>query len=249
MLPFVQIGPLLLQMPVLALLAGIWIGLYLTEKEADQRQLDGNALSTGVLAGLLAGIAGARLFYAAGYASFYLSDPLGLLALTPQTMSPGAGLLTGLAVAAIYGWRRRRLPLRPTLDALAPGVAVFMVALGANHFLSGDAYGAPAALPWSIYLWDAQRHPSQIYEMVLALGIFLIILRRPLGQPGNGINFWLLVALSAAARIFLEAYRGDSVIWPGGFRAAQVAGTGVLVAVLWLMRTWSASTLPDSSET
>ncbi|MSP12052.1 MAG: hypothetical protein EXR62_03740 [Chloroflexi bacterium] len=248
MLPFMQIGPLLLQMPVLALLAGIWIGLYLVEKEANRLQLDGNALYTGVLAGLLAGIAGARLFYAANYASFYLSDPLSLLALTPQTLLPAAGLVTGLMVAAIYGWRQR-MPLRPTLDALAPGVALFLVTLGANHFLSGDAYGAPAVLPWSIYLWDAQRHPSQIYETVLALAIFLIIRRRPLGQPGNGVNFSLLIALSAAARIFLEAYRGDSVIWPGGFRTVQIIGTGVLVAALWLMHVWSPSSLPASSET
>jgi prolipoprotein diacylglyceryltransferase len=66
--------------------------------------------------------------------------------------------------------------------------------------------------------------------------------KRPLGQPGDGINFLLVVVLSAAARVFLEAFRGDSVIWPGGFRAAQVVGVVVLAAALWLMKAWAQPT-------
>ncbi len=68
--------------------------------------------------------------------------------------------------------------------------------------------------------------------------------KRPLGQPGEGINFLLAVALSAAARVLLEAFRGDSVIWLGGFRAAQVVGVVVLAAALWLMKVWAQPTVP-----
>jgi prolipoprotein diacylglyceryltransferase len=253
MLPYLPLGPLLIQLPGLALLAGVWFGSSLAEKEAA-RVAEAQPAASGLPAaiynliffGLIAGIVGARLAYAARSFAAYLDNPLSLLALTPATLSPGAGLFVGAAGAVGYGWRRR-LPLRPTLDALAPGLAAFLVALGVAHFLSGDAFGAPAyrpggqaALPWAIYLWDEYRHPAQVYETAAALAVLAVALRRPFGLEGRGLNFLLVVALSALARIFLEAFRGDSLLWPGGFRAAQAAGMAVLGAALWLARAWVA---------
>jgi phosphatidylglycerol---prolipoprotein diacylglyceryl transferase len=113
---------------------------------------------------------------------------------------------------------------------LAPGLAGWMLCLGVAHLLSGDAYGAPSHLPWAIFQWSEYRHPVQLYEIVLALGILLVVRKHPLGEPGNRRSFWMVVALSAAARVFLEAFRGNNLIWSGGFRAAQVLGL-ILLAV------------------
>ncbi len=237
MFPFLRLGPFLLQLPGLALLGGVWAGSSLAEKEAARLRLNAADIYNLIFYGLVAGILGARLAYAARYLSAYLANPLGLLALTPATLSPTAGLVIGLVVAALLGWRKR-LPVRPTLDALAPGLAAFLVAFGLAHFLSGDAFGAPTTLPWAIHLWDDARHPSQIYETLTALAIFALAWKRPLGI-GQGFNFLLVVALSAAARVFLEAFRGDSLVWAGGFRAAQVVGVIVLAMALWLMRRWA----------
>ena len=88
--------------------------------------------------------------------------------------------------------------MRPVLDALAPGLAVFMVFLGASHLLNGDAFGAPSRLPWAIFQWNEYRHPAQLYEILLAVGILLVILKHPFGEPGTGLNFWAAIALSAA---------------------------------------------------
>jgi prolipoprotein diacylglyceryltransferase len=118
-----------------------------------------------------------------------------------------------------------------------------MLFLGVAHFLSGDAFGEPVNLPWTIYLWNEYRHPSQVYEILVALGIFFVAYRRPFNQPGRGVNFLLVIALSSAARIFLEAFRGDSLIWPGGFRATQVIALGLLAFGLYWMRKWAQ---PDS---
>ncbi len=251
MLPFLRIGPFTLQAPGLALLVGVWIGSWLAEKEAARLKLNANDIYNLIFYGLVAGIVGARLAYATQYLSVYLANPWSLIALTPATLSPNAGLIVGIAVAALFGWRKR-LPLRPTLDALAPGLAAFMIAFGLAHFLSGDAFGAPAyapnsvALPWAIYLWNDYRHPSQIYETIAALAAFAVVWKRPFAKPGDGVNFLLLVALSAGARVFLEAFRGDSMIWIGGFRAAQVIGLLALAASLWLMRVWAQRELQSA---
>jgi len=64
------------------------------------------------------------------------------------------------------------LPLWPALDALTPGLAAVMIAIGLAHIASGDAFGSPADLPWAIQLWGARRHPTQIYETLAAALIF-----------------------------------------------------------------------------
>jgi phosphatidylglycerol:prolipoprotein diacylglycerol transferase len=237
MLPYLSLGPFLLQTSGVALLIGVWIGLSLTEREAVRLQIKPNVVYNMIFLGLVGGIIGARLAYAARYISAYLNNPISLFALNPNTLSPVEGLLIGLLVASIYGWRKG-LSLRTTLDALAPGLAVIMVAIGVSHLLSGDAFGSPSLAPWRIYLWNEYRHPAQIYEILAALGVLFIVLKRPIDMPGAGINFLLMVALTAFSRIFLEAFRGDSVIWFGGFRAAQIVALLFLAGSMWLMQTW-----------
>ncbi len=252
MYPYLRLGPLLLQLPGLALLVGVWIGSSLAEKEASRLRLSPALLYNLIFLGLAAGVIGARLAYAARYLKVYLANPLSLLAINGNTLAVFDGMVIGLAAAALYGWRKK-LPLRPTLDALAPGLAAFMFFLGVAHFLSGDAYGEPAKLPWSIYLWNEYRHPSQVYEILAALIIFFIAYRQPFNLPGSGVNFLLVVSLFSAARIFLEAFRGDSLIWPGGFRSAQVIGLLLLAFALYRMRKWGQSSqsetgVPDPEE-
>lgn len=243
MLPFLRLGPFLLQTAGLALLVGVWLGLSVSESSARSLEIRPETIYNLGFYGLLSGLVGARLAYAVRYLNAYLANPISLFALNSNTLAPFDGLLIGILVAGVYGWRKG-LNLRPTLDALAPGLAVFMVALGVSHLLSGEAFGSPTNLPWSVYLWNQYRHPTQIYEILAALGILLVVWRQPLRQPGAGLNFTLLVALSAAARIFLEAFRGDSLIWSGGFRAAQVFSLLVLLATLGLMKVWSQPNPP-----
>jgi prolipoprotein diacylglyceryltransferase len=91
-------------------------------------------------------------------------------------------------------------------------------------------------VPWSIFLWNEYRHPTQVYEILGALLVLAVVMKRPLQGLGAGLNFLLLVALSAAARLFLEAYRGDSLIWAGSVRGAQVIALLILLCTLWLMQ-------------
>lgn len=242
MLPYLSIGPVVVPVPAFLLLAGVWTGTGLAERAALRLGLNREALANLILYSLIGGIVGARLGHILRHPGAYLADPLGGLALTPSTMWAEAGLAAALITALVYG-QRRALPLRRSLDALAPGLAAFLVAVGLAHLASGDAFGAPADLPWAITQWDARRHPTQVYETIVAAVILVVIWRRPLGDAAPGLNALLLVALTAAARLVLEAFRGDSVLWAGGVRAAQVLALAALVAVLWLMRVW-ATTAP-----
>ena len=237
MFPFVRLGSWLIQMPFLALLVGLWGGMILLEHESKRMKLNPSTVANLVIYSTVAGILGARLGYALQFRALYASKPLSLLALTPTTLSPSMGFLVGLIAFWIL-LDHQNLPVRPALDALAPGLALFMVFLGASHILSGDAYGAPTRVPWAIRLWNEYRHPSQFYETFTALIIFLVILKRFPKPDGAGLNFGLTIALTAASRVFLETFRGDSVFWPAGFRAAQVIALVLMAVGFYWMRRW-----------
>ncbi|HEY5668981.1 MAG TPA: prolipoprotein diacylglyceryl transferase family protein [Anaerolineales bacterium] len=237
MFPYLRLGPLLIQMPLLALLIGLWAGMSLVERDAKRLEMDPSRVGNLITYSLVAGIIGARLGYALRFPSLYASKPVSLLALTPTTLLPFMGLLVG----AITFWiliDRENLSLRPTLDALAPGLALFMVFVGIAHVLSGDAYGAPANVPWAIRLWNDYRHPTQFYETLIALTIFTVVCGRYPKPEGAGLNFLLVVVLTSASRLFLEAFRGDSVFLPGGFREAQLIAAAVTGGGFYWMRKW-----------
>ena len=246
MFPLLRIGPFLVQMPGLAVLARLWVATTLTEKEALHLKLNSTAILNIILYGLIGGLIGARLIYAVQHLNIYLASPLTVFSLNTSLLNPLGGLISGLIIASLFG-RRQKLPLRPTLDALTPGLAVFMIAVGVAHILSGNAYGSPSHLPWAIRLWGTYRHPTQIYETVAALIIFILWKMISTESQGSGINFLQVAALSAGARIFLEAFHGDSLIWPGGFRAAQVIGLMILAVAMYLAKQWRRTELTTSS--
>lgn len=240
MLPFIRLGPFLLQVPELTLVLGIFMGASLAEKEAKKLRLKPELVNNLIFYAFFATILGARLAYALRYIEVYLDDPLAVLSFSTSTLAVSEGLLIGLGVSILYGIRNK-LTLRLTLDALAPGLAVFMIFLALSHFFAGTAYGSPTKIPWAIYLWDEYRHPAQIYELLAAILIFLLVYNHSFGNRTPGMNFILTVALFAGSRILLEAFRGDSFVLPGGFRAAQVAGLLILFLAILLMKTWGES--------
>lgn len=233
MLPIVQIGPLALQTPGLMYLLGLWLGLALAEKFAPRRGMKPETLYNLVLTSLIAGILGARLGYVVLYPEAFLAAPLSLFSLNPGLLDPFSGFAVAFIAALVYG-ARQRLPFWNTLDALTPLFAVFLIGAALANAASGAAFGVETGLPWGIELWGAKRHPTQFYELGGAVAILLWLGRLskrddlPAGQL-----FLTFLALTAGARLFFEAFRGDSTLLPGGIRVAQVIAWLILAAALW----------------
>jgi phosphatidylglycerol:prolipoprotein diacylglycerol transferase len=250
MLPVLQIGPLALPTPALLLLLGFWIGLDLMEKYAHSFGADSRQIYNMTLVALLAGLAGARLVYAAHSPGIFFENPLDLLAPRPQMLDAAGGVAAGLLAAFGYGLLRK-LPLWSTLDAVVTLFSILAVTLGLVHFASGEAFGAPARLPWAIELWGEQRHPAQVYETLAALLIAAAvwpggrIARHTSARPG--FRFWTFLAFSAAARLILETFRGDSSLVWNAFRQAQLIAWLVLAISLWQIgrRLEPQDALPD----
>lgn len=250
MLPVIQVGPLVLQTPSLILIAGIWLGLTASERYARRQAYDANRLSDLVLVGLVAGLLGARLSYAALQPAAFAGNLLSVLSPTPTMLDPLGGLVAGILAAVIYA-QSKQMPLWQTLDALTPGLAVFFIALGVAHLASGEAFGAKTSLPWGIYLWGEARHPAQIYEILGATVSAVVVYRLHAAKHRPaGVFFLGWTALTALMRIFLEAFRGDSLMWPGDLRPAQIGAWLILAVVLInLGKRWQETPTPSTPET
>ncbi len=232
MLPVLQIGPLALPVPAFSLLLALWFGLSLAEKFAPKRGVSAEALYHLTSTGLIAGLLGARLGYVFQYPNAFLASPLSLISLNAGLLDPFAGIAVGLVAMLVYG-QRARLAFWTTLDALTPLPAVLAVGFAVAHMASGEAFGAETTLPWGIQLWGATRHPTQFYELIAAtLTLVWLSFWSKTPDVPAGTLFLAFVALTAGSRLFLEAFRGDSLIIFNGLRSAQIIAWLVLASAL-----------------
>ena len=234
MFPVINVGPAAIQAPGLILLVGFWLSLNLAGRRAKFEGVPENAVYNAGFIGLLFGLIGARLGYVMQHWAAYQNDLSGILALTTEALSTPIGLVVGIGAAALYMYRYRT-PLPVLLDVLAPALALLLSFIGLANLSSGSAYGSTTRLPWAIELWGARRHPTQIYEMlagVVTLGVLWWSVRR---RPFTGHLFLLFLLIYGASRLFLDAFRAEPWILPGGYRAVQVISLATVLLSLWLM--------------
>ena len=221
----------------------IWAGLFLAEKRSARHGISNDDLNNIVFFPLIGYLLGGRILFAFENLSAFIQNPQSLISLNLDLFDPFGGLAVAIIVALVYG-QRRNLSLWPTLDALTPAFAVFAIGLGLAHLASGSAFGKETSLPWGMKLWGAVRHPSQIYEILASL-LILGLLWFQKADTHPGVHFLSFAALTSGARLFLEAFRGDSTLVFGGLRLAQIIAWVVLAISLFLLDRRSRDSSPE----
>lgn len=159
----------------LAMIAGVLIGGALFARRAPDLDTDRRTLWGVTVAGVLWGLAGARLLHVADYADYYAAAPFQALYLWNGGMSLWGGVLAGLGGAL---WSVRRLGLsvaRAGALAAAPGL-VGLAAGRAGDLLAGERAATGTSLPWGVvyanpgaqaHAEGAAVHPVAAYELLL----------------------------------------------------------------------------------
>ncbi len=220
----------------LLLFGALWLGLALAEKRTERHGVSKDALNNLTFYSLMAFIIGGRIIYALINLSAFVPSPLSIFSPNPDLFNSSGAVISAFVAGFVYG-QRQKLPFWGTLDSLTPIFAMLAIGLPLAHLAAGTAFGSPTTLPWGIDLWNATRHPTQIYELLAALIIFgLIWFRKSDSVPG--ILFLNFTAWTAGARLFLEAFRGDSTLVLGEFRLAQIVAWMILAATLLLIQSF-----------
>lgn len=206
-----------------------------------------------VFAAGLAGIIGAKVYYAILYRD-------ARLLLERSGLVWYGGFLAGV-VAVLWVARRRRLSLPRLVDAMAPALALGYGLGRIGCFLVGDDYGRPTDLPWGITYPNGLPpttagflrsefgielpasvpdsallavHPTQLYELAAGVAIWLVG-RRLLGRLRAGeAGLWVLSLLSLE-RFLIEFVRAKDDRILGSFTVAQAVAVGVLALCLLLI--------------
>lgn len=231
MAPVIHLFGISLQTYPLAILAAAALAVWLAARAAQRTGLDEGRIDDLGTYALLATVLGARLVYAAIHWNAYRATPLAVFSLSLAGLSWPGGAMVGLLVGVLYGWRHR-LAVGPTLDTLAPGIALGLAIERLGAFLGGVGLGAATTLPWGVPILGASRHPVQLVEAAFLLGTTALLWLRLERRSFPGQVFVHLMALYAGQRLFLEAFRAQTPLLPGGVRLAQVVALAALLGAV-----------------
>jgi phosphatidylglycerol:prolipoprotein diacylglycerol transferase len=170
---------------------------------------------------IIGAIVGARALYVISYGDELFDKPL--FPNAPWTeifMVQRGGLvfyggLIGATVSGlIYVWRKR-IPIWKFADAIGPSIALGYVPGRFGCLMNGCCYGSPTSLPWAIQFPPDHRsyphhvHPSQIYDSLLNLGLYLGLAWFHRRKKFDGQVFAYYLIGYAVTRSIAELFRGD----------------------------------------
>jgi phosphatidylglycerol:prolipoprotein diacylglycerol transferase len=218
---------------LILLIVASWIGLTLSEKRSEQHSTSKEDLNNIIFYGLAAFILGGRILYVLQNLSAFIKSPAGIISINPDLFDPMGGVAAGFITLLIYA-QQKNIPLWNALDALTPFFAVIAIGLGLSNLASGNAFGIPTDLPWGIDLWNATRHPTQLYETLASSLVLILIWRfKPTFRPG--IQFLTFIALTAFSQILLQAFRANYTVLFDRFRGEQIFAWLILLACFILI--------------
>lgn len=195
---------------------------------------------------VISGILGARLYYVLLNLPFYAVQPEEIFAIWHGGLSIHGAIIFGIIAGIIY-CRIKKQNVLLCADVCILGLPIGQAIGRWGNFFNSEAFGTPTKLPWGLYVPENLRpeqyanfeffHPTFLYESILNLVIFAVLLYLTKKGQKTGIIFFSYFILYAIARFLVESLRIDSVLNIGIFPVAQIASilmfiigiTGILV--------------------
>ena len=232
-------------MMMVAFLAGGW----LVSLELRRRRLREDYSGEMIVAAVIGGIVGAKLWYVALF-----RDPAALFSRGGLVWY--GGFIGGTLAVVLNGWRLK-VPLRWTMQLGAPALAAAYAIGRVGCFLVNDDYGRPTTLPWGVKFprglppstaanlqqqfgvpvpagIDPQTvlavHPTQLYEIALMLVAFAVLWRLRARARPTGWLFGLYLVFAGVERFLVEIVRAKDDRLLGPFTLAQLTSV-LLVAI------------------
>ena len=188
-----------------------------------------------VLAAVIGGVMGSRLFYVFGHWSDYKNNLGQIFKLNMDGLVFYGGLILGLILALLVGYlRHQKFWATLDLDGLCLPLALAFGRVGC--LLNGCCYGKVSALPWAISYPVSSgiigpRQPTQIYELVLDLALFGLLFWKRDSFKRAGMLFWFFCLGYGAIRFSMEFVR-DHAGSPNAALTFQMMSLAMMVAAV-----------------
>jgi len=247
----IDLGPVRIYTYGFFLALGFVAAIYVAGREARRLGVPSGRFYDLCFFGILAALVGSRLLYVILEYPKFLADPLQVFALWKGGLVFHGGVIVAVLVVFWY-MRRHALPVASTFDALGYGMPIGQALGRVGCFMAGCCYGSPSNLPWAVIFTHPESlcdqkgialHPSQLYEAVLALGIFGVLYWLKTRKRFEGqlvLSYFCLAGLARFGVEFVRSpfdYRGPEY-W--GLPLTQIVAlvvaltTGGLLLWAWL---------------
>ena len=223
---------------------GLLLGYLLARSFALDRGIKEKDFDGTFLLVLFFGLIGARLFFVFGNWEIFRGDFGEILRFWNGGLAFYGGVIGGF-VGISVGYVLYKFRILEMLDSLSIGLPIGQAIGRLGNFFNQEAYGEPTDLPWAIYIEPERRlpefqnfnyyHPTFLYESVVLLVIFLILLRVSKHYKIPGVIFAVYAILSGLARFFIENVRVDALVL-NGLKISQIAAivlmsTGIILFI------------------
>jgi phosphatidylglycerol:prolipoprotein diacylglycerol transferase len=216
-----QIGPLTVHSYGFFLALAFITGMLVSYFYLRRQFMDAYVVFELVLAAAVGGIVGARIFYVIGHwGEFSGSWWEAFKFWNVQGLVFYGGLILGI-LAAVVVVKIRGLSIGIVLDSGGLAVPLALAVARVGCFLNGCCFGKTSGLPWAVtFPVETQIrmgmptnpiHPTQIYELLMDLLIFFILLLAHKRFRYRGELMLSFIILYAAARFINEFFRYHTV--------------------------------------
>jgi len=258
-----KLGPLALTGYGVMMMVAFLMAGYAMQLELRERKLDEEYAADIIIAAVIGGLVGAKLWYVV------VSGEWRALFQRGGFVWYG-GFFGGVVAVLLNGWRLR-VPPRWTMELTAIALPVGYALGRVGCFLVNDDYGIPTTLPWGVKFPEGLPpttvqnlsrmhvafppgtnpldvvavHPTQLYETVLMLLAFAFLWRLRRHHHAMGWRFGVYLLLAGVERFVIEMVRAKDDRVAGPLSLAQLTSILIVLAGVVVMAKLSA---PDAAE-
>jgi len=243
-----HLGPLTVRWYGLLFASGFFFGYLIMAKIFQKENIPQPILDKLTLYMALGTILGARLGHCLFYEpAYYLLNPLEILFIWHGGLA-SHGAAIGIILALYLFAKKTKKPFFWILDRIVIVVALsgFLIRIG--NLMNSEIVGRATDLPWGfiferdVELKGAPRHPTQIYEALVCLVIFIILLiwyKNNYNKKVHGFAFSIFLIILFVFRFFVEFIKDVQVNFENNmmFDMGQILSIPfVLLGIILLFR-------------
>ncbi|MBI2953424.1 MAG: prolipoprotein diacylglyceryl transferase [Chloroflexi bacterium] len=215
---------------LILLLVAYWIVAHLVKRRAPKEGLSAEKVADLSFWLAVGAVVAARFIYVLPDWSIYLRYPLDLLRI--QTGLSFYGGLGGAIIVGLWYARKAQFSFWRLADLYAPYLPLGIAVKRLGCILTNDCYGRVADPPLGIVFpgTSQPRYPADLYEAVLLIGLFGLLIRMRVRKRSSGQLFLLFLILYPLVRAVVDVFRIS--LDPSWVGSDQMVSVTVSVAAL-----------------
>ena len=198
-----------------------------------------DTLLTAALVGIPSGIVVSRLLHVIDRWDYYSQYPSQIIGASGLTIY---GAVLGAALGIWIYSKVSHFQFGYFADLVAPGIVIAQAIGRVGCTINGCCYGIPTSLPWGVVYTNPNSfaplgiaiHPTQVYEIIYLLIIFVVLLPLRGKFKPDGSLFLVYLSLYSVWRVGIGFLR-EGTQFLLGLHQAQVVGLAVLAIAVSLL--------------